>query len=59
MFQRLRIILFLDIDGVLRIRKGPVPQEIVKALRILAQRYSVRIVPITGAPLHQLPSEIL
>ncbi|MBI4225141.1 MAG: hypothetical protein HY617_02320 [Candidatus Sungbacteria bacterium] len=59
MFQRLRIILFLDIDGVLRVRKGPVPQEIVKALRTLAQQHWVRIVPITGAPMHQLPPEIL
>lgn len=58
-FQGLRIILFLDIDGVVRIRKGPVPSEIIKALRVLSTRYWVRIVPITGAPLHQLPEEIL
>lgn len=58
-FKWLRIILFLDIDGVLRIRKGLVPQEIVKVLRTLAQQHWVRIVPITGAPMHQLPSEIL
>lgn len=58
-FPHTRIALFLDIDGVVRIRKGPVPREVAALLHTLARKHKVRIILITGAPAHHLPNELL
>lgn len=54
-----RILLFLDIDGVVRVRKGPVPQEIIAELDRLVRKHHMRVILITGAPAYQLPKELL